>query len=131
MNETPQKNYNFSKEEMKMPKKQYREDEEMNGSHLVILLGVAILLLLLVLAGLYLWDTTLQTNQPTDSTPTRPSATENQEPESTNARADVSTLEAMSTSDETGAILADLENTKLDRLTPELNTINRTLTNTQ
>ena len=82
-------------------------------SYTGISLGILIIILTILLGGLYLWGEELKKNtvipEPTKST--RPTATENNEPESTNAEADVETLGAMSTSNELGAIEADLEST--------------------
>lgn len=87
--------------------------------------GVLVIVLVLILGGLYLWGTTLQNETPTPYIPSveRPSAEANNEPESTNAEADVETMSAVSTSDEIEAIEADIESTELDELDAELDAI--------
>ena len=109
--------------EMKMPAG--TEAPESEKSSMGIILGVLIVILVLILGGLYLWGTTLQqaTPEPTPAAVERPTAEENNEPESTNAEADVETLETVSTSDEIEAIEADLEATDLDALDAELQAI--------
>ena len=84
-------------------------------SYIGMILGILIIVLMFVLGGLYLWGETKQTNtgEPEPTKSTRPTAVENNEPESTNAEADVETLGAMSTSDELSAIEADLGSTIL------------------
>lgn len=112
--------------EMKIP------DEAMRVSHtsddqaaLPIVLGVIIILLVLVLAGLYLWGTTLRgVPTPTDTSAIgRPTAEENNEPESNTADAQVEALETVSTSNTLEAIEADVESTNLDAIDAELGAI--------
>ena len=57
----------------------------------------------------------------------RPTYETNKEPESTTAKAQVDTLGVMSTSDELGAIEADLESTSLTNLDTELIPIDQEL----
>ncbi len=112
--------------EMKVP------EEAMRVSHvggdqatLPIVLGVIIVLLVLVLAGLYLWGTTLQgTPMPEEAAEVmRPTPEENNEPESETADAQVQALETMSTSNSLEAIEADVESTNLDAIDAELGAI--------
>lgn len=114
--------------EMKMPEEETSNDNKLNSSSLGIILGVLIVILVLILAGLYLWGVTLKDNsyQPAP-TSSRPTAEENNEPESTNAEAEVETLQAVSTSDEIDAIEADIEATNLDEIEAELNAIDAEL----
>lgn len=115
-------------EELKMPEEQFGVSapaETTEGvSHLGIIIGVLIALLALILGGLYIWSTMLYIPEPI-ATPQaqRPTAEENNEPESTNAEADVQISETMSTSDEISAIEADLESTNLDNLDAEMTAI--------
>ncbi len=106
--------------EMKMPAGTEVVAEE--KSSMGIILGVLIVILVLILGGLYLWGTTLQNNTEPAAIE-RPTAAENNEPESTNAEADVETLQTVSSSDELAAIEADLEATDLDTLDAELQAI--------
>lgn len=94
-----------------------------NGPILVLL----IVLLLLILGGMYFWYVKLN-NQPfIPQSFTRPTAEQNNEPESTTAEAQVETMQAVSTSDEVNAIEADLESTNLDSLDTEIQTIENEL----
>ena len=114
--------------EMKMPagtEAPTPATEQKSISGLIIVL--LFLLLLLILGGLYYWSTFL--NQPitTAPAPTRPTAAENQEPESTTARARTENLDVISTSNELDAIEADVESTNLDDLDAELSAIDAEL----
>lgn len=110
-------------------KKQIAGDESViepesvtNGPVLILL----VVLLISVLGGMYYWFTVLRTNTPVISpTSLRPSASQNNEPESTTAEAQVEALEAVSTSDEVPAIEADVESTNLDSLDAELDAIEK------
>ena len=110
--------------EMVMPESE--EPTEAHHSSLGIILGVLVVILVLILGGLYLWGTTMKTyDEPMElpPVPERPTAEKNNEPESTNAEAEVEVLETVSTSDEIEAIEADLEATDLDALDAELDII--------
>ncbi|MFT7507007.1 MAG: hypothetical protein ACI92I_000144 [Acidimicrobiales bacterium] len=114
--------------EMKMPEEAFGGSSittEEPTTHLGIILGVLIVLLILILSGLYLWTTTLTSEAPIVNTPVveRPTAEENNEPESTKAEAEVETLQAVSTSDEIDAIEADIESTNFDELDAEMEAI--------
>lgn len=85
----------------------------------IIVLLVAILLALLV--GLYIWSTTLTAPAPIETE--RPTAEENNEPESTTVEATVDTLQAVSTSNEIDAIEADLDATFITDLDTEFTAI--------
>jgi hypothetical protein len=81
-----------------------------------------------LLIGLYIWSQMmLQQPVTTLPTPNRPTPAENNEPESTTAEARAQTLDVVSTSDELGAIEADLEATVLDDFATELNAIDAEL----
>lgn len=133
MNENQEQNVqapNFEGEEMKMPENtdmQQIEKERLtiiNGPLLIILA----ILLVIILGGMYYWFGTLNSSIP-EPLPVieRPTAEENNEPESTSAEAQVEMMQAVSTSDELSAIEADLEATDLDSLDAELNTIDTEL----
>lgn len=118
-------------EEMKMPENSTvtptRTDDEstpVNG----IIIAVLAILLIAILAGMYYWFSQL-TNQVEIPAPVveRPTAEENNEPESTTAEATVETQSALSTSDEIAAIEADIEATDLDALDAELTAIDAEL----
>ena len=122
----------LSNEEMKMP--------ENMGTHIVqkapsntpvngIIIAVLAVLLILILGGMYYWFSQLTEQASTLNAPAieRPSAQENNEPESTTAEAAVETQQALSTSDEITAIEADIAATDLDGLDSELNAIDAEL----
>ena len=89
---------------------------------IIIWLMIGVLALLLI--GLFLWYQTLQSpTTPTLIDATRPTAAENQEPESQRAVADVTSFATMSNSDNLDTIAADLESTPLDSLAAEMTAI--------
>jgi len=114
----------FSHEEMKMPetamtqRSSHSESSVVNGP----LLAVLALLLILILSGMYYWFNIMDapTAQPTA---VRPTAEQNNEPESTTAEAQTETMQAVSSSDEISAIEADLEATNLDSMDSEMQAI--------
>jgi cytoskeletal protein RodZ len=123
----------FSKDELKMPQERFGIVEE-HSSHLGIILAILIIFLMLIFAGLYVWGTFMQEQQNLPLTPQveRPSAQENNEPESTNAEADVETITAQSTSDEIATIDSDLQSTLiLPTLDAELSAIEAELNRPQ
>lgn len=115
--------------EMKMPEESYGITHTPDQTrHLGIILGVLIVILMLILGGLYLWGSTLQNMEGVETAPAaRPTADQNNEPESTNAEAQVETFQALSTSNEIDAIQADIESTNFDELDAELNIIDAEL----
>jgi hypothetical protein len=112
------KKQEFSKDELKMPEESFGGSvAQPHSSHLGIILGILIVVLMLMLGGLYMWGQYIG-NEQTLPAPEqqRPTAEENNEPESTNAEAEVETMTALSTSDEIDAIDADIEGTSVDSL---------------
>ncbi len=113
--------------EMKMPENADLLTAENTNKRNVIsgpLLLILALLLILILAGMYYWFGTLST-APTTIPPesTRPTAEQNNEPESTTAEAETDMMRVTSPSDELDAIEADIAATNLDTLDIELQTI--------
>jgi hypothetical protein len=110
----------FSKEELKMPEERFGTvAPEEHSSFLAVFLGILILTLMLILAGLYMWSQDLQEKQaPQIQAPTalRPTPEENNEPESNNAEAEVETTAALSTSDEISALEADIQASTIETL---------------
>lgn len=106
---------------MKMPEHQVYEPESITNGPILILL---IALLLAVLGGMFYWFTMLDKGGVV-ITPTslRPTAEQNNEPESTTAEARTEAYGVVSTSDEIPAIEADVEGTNLDSLDGELDAI--------
>lgn len=118
----------ISDDELKLPEEAMQATHAGNEhSALPVILGVIIVLLVLILGGLYLWGTTLgPAPLPTDDS-LRPTAEENNEPESNTADAQVQALETVSTSNTLEAIEADVEATNLDAIDSELGTIDAEL----
>lgn len=88
------------------------------------ILFLLVVLLLAILGGMYHWFVVLKKDVPTITTSSlRPTAAENNEPESTTAEAQVEAYGIVSTSDEVPAIEADVEGTNLDSLDSELDAI--------
>lgn len=130
-NDNPIQAPDLSGEEMKMPENSTSTTpptkEDSNAvSGLVI--AVLAILLIAILGGMYVWFSQL-TNEVAAPAPAveRPTAEENNEPESTTAEAAVATQGALSTSDEIAAIEADIEATDLDGLDAELTAIDAEL----
>lgn len=120
----------FSKDELKMPEERFGVTESHEKtSYVGIILGVLIVVLMLILAGLYMWSQLLQNQSPAvvPQESAQPTAEQNNEPESTNAEADVQVLQTMSTSDEISTIESDLDSTNLDGIDAELTAIDAEL----
>jgi len=119
---------NFEGEAMKMPENNDAPafTEEKSSVITAPLLFTLAIILILILGGMYYWYTTV-TAEPTpiETAPEvqRPTAEENNEPESTTAEAQVDTMQAVSTSDEISAIESDIEGTMLDEIDAEINAI--------
>jgi hypothetical protein len=88
-----------------------------------VILGSLVSVLLMILVALYYWYQLINSQLPVEPIQLRPTAEENQEPESTTARAQTDALTTMSTSDELSVIEADLEGTDLSNIETELNAI--------
>jgi hypothetical protein len=122
MSTEPKKNLpNLDGTPMKMPEYQVYEPESVTNGPILILL---IALLLAVLGGMFYWFTMLGKDGVVISpTSLRPTAEQNNEPESTTAEAHAEAYGVVSTSDEIPAIEADVEGTNLDSLDSELDAI--------
>lgn len=116
-----------AEEELHMPEEEIAQFgvQEDKTAHLGAILGILIVALVLILGGLYIWGTMMSSNSYDVPTPNyeRPTAEENNEPESTQAEAEIETMQAVSTSNEIEAIEADLDATDLDALDAELQAI--------
>ena len=89
-----------------------------------LIITLIFITLFLILIGLFYWWSSLSNVPVTPKiTPERPTAEVNKEPESTTARAQTDSFNAMSTSDELTAIEADLESTNLNSLDSEITAI--------
>lgn len=93
---------------------------EEHQSHVGPILGVLIVVLVLILGGLYLWGSMIADNE---NGALVERTIPNNEPETTRAQADGQIMGTVSSSDELGAIEADLESTNLNDLDTELNQI--------
>lgn len=113
---------NFEGEKMKLPEdnEQYSNTENPKTKNSPWVLILLFILLTLILAGLIYWYYLATQIPESISNPIRPTAEMNQEPETTNAVAEVESFGAMSTSDEISTIEADLVSTNLDNLETEL-----------
>tara|TARA_B100000508_G_scaffold134553_1_gene125395 strand:- start:9 stop:425 length:417 start_codon:yes stop_codon:yes gene_type:complete len=120
---------NFEGEEMKMPENSnYVAPETETRRGTVVnapLLLILAVLLIVILGGMYYWfgKLNMEAQQPLPAPTERPSAEENNEPESTTAETQTEVIETTSTSDEVTAIEADLESTDLDSIDAEMNAI--------
>ena len=128
----------FKDEEMKMPKEKFgagavfEPNPEPKTRSLGPFILILTIILLLVLAGLYMWSQTFLENTPitpTENSVVRPTAEENNKPESTSAEAQATSLDIVSTSNELDSIEADLESTDLNNLDAELQAIEIELEN--
>jgi len=116
----------FSNEEMKMPENAVVQTNTRTESDSVIngpLLITLAVLLVLILGGMYYWFASLNAPAPVAPAAERPTAEQNNEPESTTAEAQTETTQAVSTSDELSAIEADLEATNLESMDSEMEAI--------
>ncbi|MEY2665035.1 MAG: hypothetical protein RLZZ480_140 [Candidatus Parcubacteria bacterium] len=101
-------------------KNQFEPESVTNGPILLLL----VVMLISVLGGMYYWFVSVRTNTPVVAPSSlRPSAAENNEPESASAEAQAEAMGVVSTSDEIPAIEADVESTNLDSLDAELDAI--------
>ncbi len=112
MNESPIENANELTEPV-------HTESIANGPILVLL----VVLLLAILGGMYRWFILLDNDVPTISAGLRPSASENNEPESTTAEARAEAMGVVSNSTEIQVIESDIESTDLDSLESELDSI--------
>jgi flagellar basal body-associated protein FliL len=81
------------------------------------------LILVAILGGFYYWYMIVMSEQVLPQTTDRPTALENNEPESTTAEARTGLMNVVSTSDELDAIEADASSTNLADLTTETTAI--------
>lgn len=118
----------FTREEMKLPQNSVVEKNTETHSAatgpIIVLLAV---LLLVVFGAMYYWFTLLNVAPAESPTITRPTAEQNNEPESTTAEAQTESYGVVSSSDELSAIEADLESTNMDSLDAELQAIDAEL----
>ena len=98
-------------------------------SHFGVIIGILITALTMLFIGLYIWSELMNTEiSRTGPTIERPTAAENNEPESTTAEARTEVLNIVSTSDELSAIEADIEATVINDIGADLATIEAELT---
>ena len=87
---------------------------EQNKSSVGSIIGTIIIIALIILGGLYFWGKRIEESKATQS-----AMTETIQPSSDQEAA---TIKSLSSSDDVDSIEADLNNTKLDNLSTELNT---------
>lgn len=112
MNDTPIKTEN----ELVQP---VHTESVTNGPILILL----VVLLLAILGGMHRWFVLLDNDMPAIPAGLRPTAEQNNEPESTTAEARAEAMGVVSNSNEIPAIEADIDSTDLDSLESELNAI--------
>lgn len=124
----------FKNVEMKMPEDAFLETDATTKTIPIlpfVLVGV-ILLLVGILGGILWWGSEiLNSKESANVTPTaqRPTAEENNEPESNNAEADVQIIRTFSSSDSVGAIEADVSATDIENLDQGIQDIDTELNN--
>jgi flagellar basal body-associated protein FliL len=117
---------NFEGEEMHLPEAKVSQSTEADSNPRLLTAPIIVLLFLIlvaILAGFYYWYTIVMSEQVVPETATRPTALENNEPESTTAEARTSLMDVVSTSDELDAIAADAQSTNLEDLVNETTAI--------
>jgi len=117
---------NFEGEEMHLPTQSVSSAPEVATQTRFLTAPIIILLfltLVAILAGFYYWYTIVMSQQVATDVTARPTAEQNNEPESTTAEARTSLMDVVSTSDELDAIAADAQSTNLEDLTNETTAI--------
>ncbi|MBY0538432.1 hypothetical protein K2P47_03470 [Patescibacteria group bacterium] len=117
---------NFEGEEMHIPAPKVNQPLEDNAAPKLLTAPIIVLLFLIlvaILAGFYYWYTIVMSEQVVTETITRPTAEQNNEPESTTAEARTGLMDVVSTSDELDAIAADAQSTNLEDLVNETTAI--------
>ncbi len=117
---------NFEGEAMHMPTPKVSQPMEDDSAPRLLTAPIIVLLFLIlvaILAGFYYWYTIVMSEQVVTETGTRPTAEQNNEPESTTAEARTGLMDVVSTSDELDAIAADAQSTNLEDLTTEITPI--------
>jgi hypothetical protein len=117
---------NFEGEAMHMPSTKVSQPVIDDATPRLLTAPIIVLLffiLVAILGGFYYWYTIVMSEQVVPETGTRPTAEQNNEPESTTAEARTGLMDVVSTSDELDAIAADAQSTNLDDLTTEVTAI--------
>jgi len=118
----------FEGEEMKMPTETAAAPTEVNKNILnSTIILILFIILVAILGGLYYWYSIVKSTPIIQPQNNRPTAEQNNEPESTNAEAQTQALDVVSTSDELDTIEADVSSTNLDNLDAELNALDNEL----
>ncbi len=117
---------NFENEKMHIPTTRVGTPTVASDAPRLLSAPIIVLLFLIlvaILGGFYYWYTIVMQEQVVPQVTTRPTAEQNNEPESTTAEARTGLMDVVSTSDELGAIAADAQSTNLDDLTSEITPI--------
>ena len=117
----------FNSDAMKIPEGSVvNSPARVSGKGFGLVLGLLFVVLLLILGGMYYWFVSVQ--PATLESYGRPTAEENKEPESTNARAGADALTTLSTSNELEAIRADIESTDIQGINSDMQAIEAEIT---
>jgi flagellar basal body-associated protein FliL len=114
---------NFDGEPMRMPTVQAGRPIETTATTSILSLPIIILLTLIlvaILGGFYYWYTLVMKEAAAIPVANRPTAEQNNEPESPTAEARTETTDVVSTSDELTSIRADIDSTHLEDLDNEI-----------
>lgn len=114
----------ISEEELKIPNR--NDDDQKDEPHLVALLGVLVIVLILILAGLYLWSTSMKTTLPGSATENMDemATTTNDMNESPVVTEETTPTDDISpTSNDIADIEAELESTDMEEFDAELESI--------
>ena len=117
---------NFEGEAMHLPAIKVDQVAALDATPRLLTAPIIILLFLIlvaILAGFYYWYTIVMSEQVVAPIGARPTAEQNNEPESTTAEARTGLMNVVSTSDELDAIAADAQSTNLEDLTTEITAI--------
>jgi flagellar basal body-associated protein FliL len=124
-NTTPVPEPDFEGEAMKIPQT-YEAPEVVAEPTSVVNAPIIILLITILLAllgGIYYWYLMLMSAPAEAPTATRPTAAQNNEPESTTVEARTAATDVVSTSDELDAIAADVQSTSFEDVDTDVNNV--------
>ena len=114
-------------DQMKQPEAStFGQHDHESPSHLGIILGILVVVLISIVGGLYLWGSDMFENEPPTNEPAQPSVNPNPVDNIVDESVDLSGL---SESDEINDILNDLEKVDFDSIDAELGAVTATLDN--
>jgi hypothetical protein len=117
--------------EMHMPEGDMNAPEVTTGKKVTSgpILLLLVFALVFILGGMFWWYSTIFNTPASEPVPLRPTAEQNNEPESTTAEARTANTAAVGTSDELSAIEADLASTNIETLEADFAAIESVLDN--